>query len=109
MSLDPTAVGIAIGGVLCAVYACASLWRKKDVNLGSLWAIVASGLSIPVGSSLIRAGLSGKSDHLPSSWREYVATAGILAIGVGFRYLLRAFAAVTRKNTRALEESEADE
>jgi hypothetical protein len=56
-----------------------------------------AGFAIPGGAHLIRAALSGNPNTLPSNWREYVAVAGIAAIGLSLQQIVKSFRSVWPK------------
>ncbi len=101
MTFDITAVGIASGVTLCVVHSGWSVWRGRKLVVGTLWTVIAAGLAIPVGAQLIIAGFSGNPTDLPPNWREYVAAAGAVAIGLALNYLLRAFRALSTREAPA--------
>jgi hypothetical protein len=48
-----------------------------------------AGFAVPGGAHLIIAALSGNPSTLPSNWREYVAVAGIAAIGLSLHQIVK--------------------
>jgi hypothetical protein len=50
-----------------------------------------AGFAVPGGGHLITAALSGNPSNLPNTWREYVAVAGIAAIGLSGHQIVQSF------------------
>lgn len=101
--MDATSIGIGIGLVICVIHAAVVALRQKTFNLGSSALIFLAGFSIPGGIYLIAAAISGRSSDLPSSWREYVAVAGIAAIGLAAHHICSALKNAWPENTKAVE------
>jgi hypothetical protein len=53
--------------------------------------VFLSSFGLLSGISLIQVGLSGKKDDLPVYWRQYVAVAGVVAIGFAVQFLINTF------------------
>lgn len=104
--MDTTSIGIAVGLIICVFYAGLVALRQRNFDLGNTALIFLAGFSIPGGFSLIAAAISGNSGDLPSSWREYVAVAGIAAIGLSIHHVCVALKGSWQKNTSALEVKE---
>ncbi|MGN6152767.1 MAG: hypothetical protein ACTHOH_12295 [Lysobacteraceae bacterium] len=88
VEMDSTAIGIASGLTLAAIYASMLLYYKKAFDLPHTILVFLAGFSIPGGVGLIFAGFSGSSANLPSSWREHVVVAGIVALGLAAQYIV---------------------
>jgi len=69
--------------------------------VGTMWAVIASGLAMPVGAQLITSGFSGNPLDLPPNWREYVAIAGAVAIGLALNYVIRVLRAAATPDAPA--------
>ena len=95
--MDTTAVGIVLGLGSSAAYIALRVWRGRKFSPGGVFVVSAAGFSIPAGAQLIIAGLSGNPEALPNNWREYVAAAGVVAIGLSLQYLVNVFRSVLRK------------
>jgi hypothetical protein len=91
--MDITAIGIALGLLISGGYAALRVWAKLPFELGHTVLVFLSAFSVPGGVSLIQAGILGKAAELPSSWREHVSVAGIVAIGLAIHYIASAFRA----------------
>jgi hypothetical protein len=89
--MDITAIGIAIGLAAAVAYASLRAWAKLPFELGHTVLVFLSSFSVPGGIALISAGIMGKPAELPSSWREHVSVAGIVAIGLAVHYVVNAF------------------
>ena len=89
--MDATAIGIAFGLFMSLAYAFLRVWAKLPFDLGQTVLVFLSAFSVPGGIALINAGFVGKATELPSSWREYVSVAGIVAIGLALHYVVTAF------------------
>lgn len=89
--MDATTVGIALGVVLSASYAGIRAYVRQPFELNHTILIFLAAFSVPGGVSLIAAGFIGNANNLPSSWREHVTVAGIVAIGLAIHYVFTAF------------------
>lgn len=108
MSVDSIASGIGLGVLVVLLYTLGKVCRDKSFDLADLPSILLVFLavfSVPSGVALIAAGLSGRPEDLPTSWRQYVALAGIVILGFALRYLWQAGQAVwPRKATPATDQ-----
>ena len=89
--LDTTTIGIVAGLVVAAGYSLVRAFRQKSFDIGATMLMFLGGFAIPGGAHLISAGLSGNASTLPTNWREYVAVAGIAAIGLSLHHIVRSF------------------
>ena len=89
--MDLTAIGIGLGLVASTAYALLRAWAKLPFELGHTVLVFLASFSLPGGIALINAGIMGKPTDLPSSWREHVSVAGIVAIGLAVHYIVNAF------------------
>lgn len=89
--MDTTAIGIAAGVVASLAYVCIGFFYKKAFELNHTVLIFLAAFSVPGGIGLIVAGFKGNAVDLPSSWREHVVVAGIVAIGLAIHYVFDAF------------------
>lgn len=89
--MDATTVGIALGIVLSASYAGIRAYAKQSFELNHTVLVFLAAFSVPGGVALIAAGFIGNANNLPSSWREHVTVAGIVAIGLAVHYVFTAF------------------
>lgn len=89
--MDSTAIGIGLG-LLCAVgYVLLRAYVKLPFDLGQTVLMFLSVFALPGGAGLITAGIVGNAAELPSSWREHVSVAGIVAIGLALHYVVTSF------------------
>jgi len=101
--MDITATGIA-GGILAAVvYTLVRGIRQRSFEIGAMILMFLAGFSIPGGAKLIYSAWSGNQNALPSSWREYVAVAGIAVIGLAAHFLIQSFRNVWPKRATFVE------
>jgi len=89
--MDTTTVGIAFGIVLAALYVVLRAYAKQPFELNHTVLVFLAVFSIPGGVALIAASFVGNVSELPSSWREHVTVAGIVAIGLAIQYVFSAF------------------
>jgi drug/metabolite transporter (DMT)-like permease len=89
--MDTTTIGIGAGVVAAVAYACIGAIYKKTFELNHTVLIFLAAFSVPGGVGLIVAGFNGSPTELPSSWREHVVVAGIVAIGLALHYVFEAF------------------
>jgi drug/metabolite transporter (DMT)-like permease len=89
--LDTTTIGIVAGLVVAGSYSLTRALRQKSFDIGATMLMFLAGFAIPGGAHLISAALSGNPSTLPSNWREYVAVAGIAAIGLSLQQIVKSF------------------
>lgn len=89
--MDTTTVGIALGILMSALYAVIRAYARQPFELNHTVLIFLATFSVPGGVALIAAGFVGNASSLPSSWREHVTVAGIVAIGLAVHYIFTAF------------------
>lgn len=91
VEMDATTIGIALGLTLSTFYAGMRAYAKQSFELNHTILIFLAAFSVPGGIALIAAGIVGNANSLPSSWREHVAVAGIVAIGLAIHYVFTTF------------------
>lgn len=89
--MDATTVGIALGITMSALYAAIRAYARQPFELNHTILIFLASFSVPGGVTLIAAGFIGNANNLPSTWREHVTVAGIVAIGLAVHYIFTAF------------------
>lgn len=89
--MDTTAIGIAAGVSVSVAYAGITAYLKKTLEISHTVLIFLAAFSVPGGVALIVSGFIGNPQDLPSSWREHVVVAGIVAIGLAIDYVVREF------------------
>ena len=89
--LDTTTIGIVAGLAVAGGYSLVRALRQKSFDIGATMLMFLAGFAIPGGAHLISAALSGNPDALPNNWREYVAVAGIAAIGLSLHQIVKSF------------------
>lgn len=89
--MDSTAIGIGLGLLASVGYVLLRAYAKLPFDLGQTVLVFLSCFAVPGGIGLISAGFVGKAAELPSSWREHVSVAGIVAIGLAVHYVVNAF------------------
>lgn len=104
--MDTTAIGIAAGLLITVAYTLIRVLRQKSFDIGTTMLVFLGGFAIPGGTHLIRAALSGNPNTLPTAWREYVAVAGIAAIGLSANFIFKEFRNAWPKQETATPTSE---
>jgi MFS family permease len=89
--MDTTTVGITLGIALSGAYALLRAIARQSFELNHTVLVFLAAFSVPGGVGLIAAGFIGNAGSLPSSWREHVTVAGIVAIGLAVHYIFTAF------------------
>jgi hypothetical protein len=89
--MDATTIGIALGIIMSVLYAAVRAYSKQSFELNHTVLIFLATFSVPGGIALIAAGFVGDAGSLPSSWREHVTVAGIVAIGLAVHYVFTTF------------------
>ena len=90
-SVDTTAIGIVAGLVVTVAYSLTRALRQKSFDIGATMLMFLAGFAVPGGAHLISAALLGNPNTLPNTWREYVAVAGIAAIGLSLHKFFKSF------------------
>lgn len=99
--MDATATGIAVGLGSSVLYTLLRAVRQSSFDIGTVLLTFLAGFSIPGGAQLIHAAIVGDAQALPQSWREYVAVAGIAAIGLSLHYLVQSLRNVWARQATA--------
>ena len=89
--MDTTTLGIGLGILVAGSYAIIGAYSKRTFELNLTVLIFLAAFSVPGGIALIIAGFTGDANDLPSSWREHVVVAGIVAIGLALHYTFGVF------------------
>lgn len=87
--MDSTSIGIASGVLVTFAYAVVRAIRQKSFDIGSTLLVFLATFCIPAGGQLIYAAWTGDTNSLSSAWREYVAVAGVAAMGLSLEFLVR--------------------
>lgn len=107
--MDTTTIGIALGVSLSVFYAGFRAINKQPFDLNHTVLVFLSAFSVPGGVAIIAAGFVGSAANLPSSWREHVTVAGIVAIGLAVRYVCSAFQEIWQMRTRPADSASPSE
>ena len=87
MAFDSTALGIVVGIVGCIAFAALEFYKNKDFEIGNIALVFLAIFAVLSGLELIYAALKGDPKHLPAFWREYIAVAGMVGIGLSLNYM----------------------
>jgi len=104
--LDTTAIGIVAGLIATGTYSVVRALRQRSFDIGITMLMFLAGFALPGGAHLITAALSGNPNSLPTSWREYVAVAGIAAIGLSAHFIIKSFRYIWPKRATILNANE---
>lgn len=108
--MDLTGVGIVVGAIVSGGIAVAQIVRDRSIDIGSIALSFLAVFGLLAGGGLIYAAFVGKPSELPNTWREYVAAAGVVGIGLALRHLWRTFEGVWPGGSgQAVTESSGDE
>jgi len=99
--MDATTFGIAIGLAVAAIYVVVRLLRQRTFDTTASAVAFLAGFSVPSGASLIAAAWTGRIDVLSDTWREYLAAAGVIAIGLATQYIIESMRAVWARPAQA--------
>nr|VFJ88737.1 MAG: hypothetical protein BECKLFY1418A_GA0070994_100542 [Candidatus Kentron sp. LFY] len=95
MEMDSTALGIACGVIGSGIFAFLEIvihrrHRRNRIDTARNIALVFfSILAIFSGGELIFVAFQGDPDNLPPTWRQYLALAGVVGVGLAFDYSIR--------------------
>lgn len=101
MSVDSTAVGILAGAVISAGLAIWQALRHKSVDPVGVALNFLAVFGALAAVTLIWAAFRGDPSDLPNAWREYLATAGVIGIGLALQHLVKTVHAIRRPPTKA--------
>lgn len=104
--MDTTAWGIAAGAVGTAAFAVLKAFRHKTFDLENSVVVFLGLFALLTGAELLKVALLGEEADLPHTWRQYLAVAAIVAIGLSANYLTRAFRSVLQRTVVAASEDE---
>lgn len=97
--MDLTGAGIVVGAVISGGVAIAQVVQERSVDIGAVALTFLAVFGLLAGGGLIYAAFIGDPSELPRSWREYVAVAGVVGIGLALRHLLRTVGGVLAGGT----------
>jgi drug/metabolite transporter (DMT)-like permease len=106
MRLDATAVGVAMGIAGAAIYALITARRHKCFRAGTTATVFLGCFAPAAGIFLVKAGFSGDVRDLPTIWREYVAIAGVIGIGLAIEGTANAFRAALARPAKREDDSD---
>lgn len=89
MNLDHTGIGIVCGVVTAILYAVVEHWRKKDFQVINCVVMFLAVFGVIASVVLIQAALQGDPNKLPSSWREYLAVAGVVSLALASQHIVK--------------------
>jgi drug/metabolite transporter (DMT)-like permease len=91
MKIDATGVGIVLGLAGAVTYSALTVIRHKRFRASATALVFLGGFAVPTSALLIRAALEGDAAQLPSMWRENVAVAGVVLLGLAVEGTYRLF------------------
>lgn len=91
MDLDIITVGLIISVIGSIVFASLELYRHRQLDLVKIGAVFLAVYAIVPSIELIIAGIEGKTEALPSHWREYLTIAGVIGFLSSVNFLFRKF------------------
>jgi hypothetical protein len=99
--MDTTALGIVLGLGIGSIYTIVRGLRHRSIDPFTTGLSFLAGFAIPPAGALIKAGMYGQIDSLPTNWREYISFAGVVAIGISCQYLIQVFRATFSTEVRS--------
>nr|VFK53003.1 MAG: hypothetical protein BECKTUN1418D_GA0071000_101713 [Candidatus Kentron sp. TUN]VFK55263.1 MAG: hypothetical protein BECKTUN1418F_GA0071002_106615 [Candidatus Kentron sp. TUN]VFK55434.1 MAG: hypothetical protein BECKTUN1418E_GA0071001_102920 [Candidatus Kentron sp. TUN] len=91
ISLDSTTIKIIAVLVSVGIFIAIEFTRRKEINVINIITISAAVFSLFPGYQLIAAALEGDTNNLPEMWREYLAVAGVVIIGLSLQFIIKTF------------------
>jgi hypothetical protein len=105
--MDNTALGIIAGLSFTAAYEGLRLYKRRPFDLSVTGLIFLASVTLPGGWQMIKAAVLGDLASVPTStWREYVAAAGVIAIGMCVSYIGKSFRKLLANTSRAVRTPE---
>lgn len=89
--MDTTAIGILFGIAASALHTIVRAIRQRTFSVSTATLVFLASFALPGCADLIHAGIQGQATELPRSWREYVAVAGIVAIGLAVQFIVQSY------------------
>jgi len=86
VNLDITSLGIFLGTIGSIIFGVLEFRRRHQVLAGV---------------ELISAAFAGDPNNLPSAWREYLAVAGMVGIGLSLNFVVQALKKVLSIQVKA--------
>lgn len=80
--MDLTGLGILVGVCVALPHAVLRMKKTSDFDPMGAGTLFLGAAGIPLGFGCILAAWSGNPQDLPSLWREYIAAAGVIAVGL---------------------------
>ena len=109
MKMDTTAIGIAFGIIGVIIFMISQFRRKQVFDVGNTVLIFLSFFAIPLSIDLLWVAILGDEKNLPNSWREYIAVAVIVGLGLSFKFIIRAFKSIRIKSSLSDQEQTSEE
>lgn len=106
--MDTTAIGIAIGIVGVAIFATILAIRQRTFNVANSVLVFLAFFAVSVGADLLRAAFLGNEKNLPKSWREYIAVAAVVGIGLSLNFLVRTLRSAWTRPLAATEDRDSN-
>jgi drug/metabolite transporter (DMT)-like permease len=88
--MDVTGIGVAAGVAVALGFAAVKALRQRTFDAEQCLVVFLGAYGAVAGTFLIRAAWAGACGALPGDWREYLAAAGVVSIGLSCSYVLRA-------------------
>ena len=89
--MDISALGITAGIFGVAIFAIIKAIRQRTFDAGNSFLIFGAIFAVTGGIRLIATALVGNEKKLPYFWREYLAVAAVIGIGLSFQFVIKAF------------------
>jgi len=89
MDIDTTALGITLGIVVSFIFGLLEFRHRQQIDIGNVTLVFLAIFAILAGIELIVAALQGDPNNLPSAWREYLAVAGMVGIGLSLNFVVQ--------------------
>lgn len=88
---DMSTIGIMVGILCAALYACARARRQRSFDATNVALVFLAGVAAVGTINLLRAALLGSEASLPASWREHLALAALIGFGLALDFIAKAF------------------
>ncbi len=109
MTLDITSLGIFLGIVGSIIFGALDFRRRHQFDISNIALVFLAIFAILAGIELILAAIKGDPNNLPSAWREYLAVAGMVGIGLSLNFVVQALKKVLSEPVKARVVTQSDD
>jgi len=103
--MDTTAIGIGLGLVGATLFGLFVAFKLHTFDMQNTVLVFLALFAVPGGVDLLRFAIKGQESDLPNNWREYLAVAAVVGIGLSADFLVRRFRSILARTIAATEQN----